>query len=527
MSKSLATILTSNSVMAVAPAGSVGALVMGLHSSGLNPYAGSLAAMPSVDELIQSFQDALLSEQADQAALNNQVSSLSSIENPESPQPNLDDNTTSNATLALVDASMHRGAPLNQAADSNKPQSEDDQGSSSSLANHADNHSYPYNSGDDLGSAIQVQSQDAKSPHVSGDGSGASSTSQITSFSVSHNTVTDSTTSHTSTPDLPSTPDAIVDYGVVLIGSGDGQYLHGTSYADTLIGNSGNDTFDGGQGDDIYLVHSQDVLIQEAGAAGHDTLITDISSFHSVRNIEVLEVDDQSAVYTPYRDVSPIHDGAAAAFSLKGGFDTETIVGGYGSDFLQSSGSTTLVGHAGDDLYIYSGRETILEANNEGTDTVLSSVSLVLQDNVENAIAYGGAGIDMEGNSLNNLIIGNDQDNVLSGGSGNDVLVSLGGEDQLTGGVGSDTFILSTNEISYITDFQADDHLVFAINAPPTALSQVHDFTGVAGEWTFSEGLMQLDWNGDAQADSQIFLDNVSELNIDMVSVTSAYVSPL
>lgn len=510
--------------MAVLPAGSVGALVVGLNSSGLNPYSGSLASMPSVDELVQNFQDLLSTAEDSPAKTNTHANGVSTEPEAVAAAPNLDDGITLiNKPNANTDAAMHRGIPVggadapNKQPDTNRPERLGEM----SQANDAIGQPQSKTDRGSMGGADEAKSHDFKPPHSGDSGSTTGSSSRVSAPTVQDSTSTDTT------QETPSPPDTIVDYGVVLIGSGDGQYFHGTSYADTLIGNTGTDTFDGGLGDDIYLVHSQDVIIQEAGDAGHDTLITDVSSFHSARNVEVLEVDDQSAAYTAYKDASPIHDGASAAFGLKGGFDTETIVGGYGSDYLQSSGNSTLIGHAGDDLYVYSGRETILEADHEGVDTVLSSVSFLLQDNVENAIAHGGAGIDIEGNALDNLIIGNDQDNVLSGGAGNDVLVSLGGEDQLTGGSGADTFILSTNEISYITDFQADDHLVFAINAPPTALSKVNEFTGLAGEWTFSDGLMQLDWNGDAQVDSQIFLDNVSELNIDMVSVTSAYVSPL
>lgn len=85
--------------------------------------------------------------------------------------------------------------------------------------------------------------------------------------------------------------------------------------------------------------------------------------------------------------------------------------------------------------------ESVIEHSNEGIDTVESSITYTLPDNVENLELTGSANIDGTGNALNNVLTGNSGVNTLTGGMGDDTYVT----DSLTDiivenpGEGSDT----------------------------------------------------------------------------------------
>ncbi|HBE21112.1 MAG TPA: Ig family protein, partial [Cyanobacteria bacterium UBA11149] len=65
------------------------------------------------------------------------------------------------------------------------------------------------------------------------------------------------------------------------------------------------------------------------------------------------------------------------------------------------------------------------------TDTINSSVTYTLSDNVENLTLTGINPIDGTGNNLNNRLIGNSANNTLTGGEGNDNLDGKAGNDTM------------------------------------------------------------------------------------------------
>ena len=79
------------------------------------------------------------------------------------------------------------------------------------------------------------------------------------------------------------------------------------------------------------------------------------------------------------------------------------------------------------------------QMRSSGARTVSSPTSsYTLGANVEN-LDLNGAAITGTGNTLNNVINGNDEDNQLFGGAGNDTLNGDDGNDMLDGGTGNDT----------------------------------------------------------------------------------------
>ncbi len=133
--------------------------------------------------------------------------------------------------------------------------------------------------------------------------------------------------------------------------------------------------------------------------------------------------------------------GFAGNDLLLGRGGNDVLNGGAGNDTLDGgNGIDTLIGGAGNDTYrINNTNDIINEAVNGGIDTVLSSKSYTLGNNLERLTLTGIAAINGTGNSLNNIIIGNNNNNVLRGGAGNDSLNGQRGSDTLYGGDGNDT----------------------------------------------------------------------------------------
>lgn len=118
-----------------------------------------------------------------------------------------------------------------------------------------------------------------------------------------------------------------------------------------------------------------------------------------------------------------------------------------------------LEGGAGDDSYIvYSASDQVIENANEGIDTVRSSVTLAVADNVENLNLTGSAAINGIGNELGNQLTGNSGRNVLVGGEG---------ADTLRGGASGDVFVFTESELGttragphdVIADWQRGDRI--------------------------------------------------------------------
>jgi Ca2+-binding RTX toxin-like protein len=104
------------------------------------------------------------------------------------------------------------------------------------------------------------------------------------------------------------------------------------------------------------------------------------------------------------------------------------------ADFGGGLGNDVLAGGAGDDTYIIDkSTTTIAEAADSGWDTIRSSVSYVMANNVEVLTLTGTANINASGNA---------QDNYLWGNAGNNTLDGKTGADIMYGGAGNDTYIV-------------------------------------------------------------------------------------
>jgi Ca2+-binding RTX toxin-like protein len=249
----------------------------------------------------------------------------------------------------------------------------------------------------------------------------------------------------------------------------------GNASSNTLTGNSAANALAGGAGDDTYVVGAGDSVIENANE-GVDTVQTDVT-FSLGANVENLTLTGYAAVNATGNSLDNLLAGNSSANVLTGGagddiyvvsvgdtvvelanqgIDTVrsevtytlganvenlTLINGYGSingtgngldNVLTGNNSANvLTGAAGNDTYVVAAGDTVIEALNEGTDTVLASVTYTLTNSVENVALTGAAAIDATGNSLDNILTGNAANNALDGQLG---------KDRMAGGAGDDTY---------------------------------------------------------------------------------------
>ena len=186
---------------------------------------------------------------------------------------------------------------------------------------------------------------------------------------------------------------------------------------DQLWGGTGNDELQGGSGDDAqYGEDGDDRLF---GGAGNDVIYGGDGDDLLVGGA----ASNEQALAAGTRDSNFLYGGAGS----------DTIVGGIGDDYIDGgAGADRMRGGSGDDRYIVNSvNDVILERQDEGYDTVIASTNYILNAHIEELRLLAGERINGTGNSLDNTLIGNDQDNILDGVTGADLMI---------GGRGNDTY---------------------------------------------------------------------------------------
>ncbi len=239
-------------------------------------------------------------------------------------------------------------------------------------------------------------------------------------------------------------------------GTGNDIILGGTG-DDTLIGGTGNDTLIGNTGNDSYTVDTSfDVIIEQASEG------TDIVTFIGTTGTYILSDNLENLT---------LFGTTTTAFAINGTGNSlnNTITGNIASNIIDGgTGADILTGDKGNDIYLVDNAgDKVSETSTITTeiDTVFSSVTYTLTNNVENLNLTGTANLNGTGNDLRNNIIGNEGNNTLNGGGGNDILDGGLGVDSLIGGLGNDTYIVD-NSGDKVTETlnQGTDTVVSFIN---------------------------------------------------------------
>ena len=244
----------------------------------------------------------------------------------------------------------------------------------------------------------------------------------------------------------------------LLNGGDDNDTLDGGTGNDTLDGGLGSDSLIGGAGNDLYFIDNSNDKINESTKAtgGKDTVTTaidfSVETLLGVENIILTGDDDLNAKGNSAANQLTGNEGNN---SLVGNAGNDTLNGGLGDDTLNGgTGIDKLIGGDGSDTYQINNKEdSIVEnATDSGDDSIETSISFTLPNNLENLVLLGSTDLNGDGNSQDNTLEGNVGSNNLNGAAGDDTLLGSNGNDTLKGGTGNNV----------IDGGEGDDNAVFA-----------------------------------------------------------------
>ncbi|WP_431323469.1 M10 family metallopeptidase C-terminal domain-containing protein [Rhizobium sp. YTU87027] len=286
--------------------------------------------------------------------------------------------------------------------------------------------------------------------------------------------------------------------------------LSGDAGNDRLNGGAGVDMLSGGTGNDVYVVDNAGDTVTEGTDEGIDTVQTNLASY-------TLGADVENLTYT-----------GTAAFTGNGNALNNIMTGGMGID--------TLRGGAGDDTYVISTGDIVIEDADGGIDTVQTGLAAyTLSANVENLTYAGTMAFAGTGNALDNVIKGGIAADRLTGAAGNDTLDGGAGADTLIGGTGDDVYIIdiATDVVTEAVNEGTDTvrtrlaGLVLAANVENLTFTGTGNFAGTGNALanTITGGVGNDTLNGGAGADTLIggmgndtyIVDNVSDVIVENV----------
>ncbi|MDO8629984.1 MAG: putative Ig domain-containing protein, partial [Phycisphaerales bacterium] len=202
---------------------------------------------------------------------------------------------------------------------------------------------------------------------------------------------------------------------------------------DVFQGGSGTDVLTGTSGDDALFLDDR----YSPFPSGREPRLSGIERIEGGSGNDVIDLTSRDYGYGDVTldggEGNDVLWASGGNDGLLGGPGNDELFGGAGNDYLSGgTGADTMRGGAGDDTYVVdNAKDVVTENAGAGIDTVQSSISYTLGNNVENLTLTGGSTFNVTGNALNNVIIGNSAANTLNGGAG---------ADTMAGGIGDDIY---------------------------------------------------------------------------------------
>jgi Ca2+-binding RTX toxin-like protein len=310
-----------------------------------------------------------------------------------------------------------------------------------------------------------------------------------------------------------------------IIGNSGNNTLNGAGGNDFIDGGGGADVMTGGSGDDTFVVDNAGDVVLESAGGGYDTIRTT-----RTLNLAAFAPEVERAILL-----------GTAALNLTGNALDNDLIGNSGANRIDGGGGNDVMrGGAGNDSYIVDALgDSIVEFAGGGVDSVSSSVSFALPDQVENLTHTGNGNINATGNALANRLTGNDGANRLDGGAGADTMSGGGGNDTYVVDHVNDVIVEAANggidtvlaSISYSLATRPNlEHLSLlgAANLNATGNAGNNILTGNAGNNVLDGGAGADTMNG-GLGDDVYIVDNsadfVSEINGGGIDLIRASVS--
>ncbi|MEO1112435.1 MAG: calcium-binding protein [Pseudomonadota bacterium] len=268
------------------------------------------------------------------------------------------------------------------------------------------------------------------------------------------------------------------DQDNVISGLGGVDTIYGGGGNDILVANKGNDFVFGEDGDDLLVWNNGDGSDLMDGGADHDRVQVNF-------NTDLVNDDLQN------KDVAEFSVTPEGVQFARVELNDQAVNGLFQLDIRNTEALETNFGGGDDAAQIVDNVLEEIELDLDGGDGIDTLDLSRASDGVDVDLSAGTLGdsstaVNFEnviGTDFNDVISGDDQDNVIQSGSGLDILA---------GGAGADTFVFTEDDtgVKIITDFEIGvDSLLFVTNAGFTADDLVDQLTQIGDD-------VQLDVSG-------------------------------